>query len=107
VSLHHVITLDRREHRLERLASPSPDDNRITYGCINVPTAFWDTVVRPAFAGTKGVVYVLPELRPLKEVFPGFRARKDRWRYDADEAVPVRAGRDAADPDPTNDTAWR
>ena len=37
VSLHRVITTNPTEHRLQRLASPTPLDHRISYGCINVP----------------------------------------------------------------------
>ena len=48
------------ERRLERLAATSPLDHQITYGCINVPAGFYDAVVHPAFAGTRGVVYILP-----------------------------------------------
>ena len=44
-------------------------DNRISYGCINVPANFYDTVVRPAFTGANGIVYILPEVRSIKEVF--------------------------------------
>jgi hypothetical protein len=73
VSLHPVITTSPKERRLARLQSPSPADNRITFGCINVPAAFYKEVVRPAFTGTNGVVYVLPESKPLDEVFPAFR----------------------------------
>ena len=40
VSLHPVITANPKEHRLQRINSPAPDDNRITFGCINVPTHF-------------------------------------------------------------------
>jgi hypothetical protein len=58
----HPVALDKpKERRAERLNSPTPDDNRISFGCINVPTAFYKTVVSPAFTGTKGIVYVLPE----------------------------------------------
>ena len=74
ISMHPVVTANPKEHRLQRLRSPSPRDNRITFGCINVPAAFYDAVVRPTFAGTTGVVYILPETRPLDEVFPTFRA---------------------------------
>ena len=42
VALHRVITTNPREHRLKRLASPSPLQRRISYGCINVPAAFYD-----------------------------------------------------------------
>jgi hypothetical protein len=70
ISMHAVITSNPKEHRLERLNSPAIDDNRITYGCINVPAAFYKDVVRQTFTGTQGVVYVLPEVRTLAEVFP-------------------------------------
>ncbi|MDF2901504.1 MAG: hypothetical protein K0Q62_1563, partial [Phenylobacterium sp.] len=40
VSLHPVVTSNPKERRLQRLTSPSPDDNRITYGCINVASGF-------------------------------------------------------------------
>jgi hypothetical protein len=72
VALHRVITTNPREHRLQRLASPSPRDRRISYGCINVPAAFYDTVIDPAFAASNGVVYILPETRPIEQVFAGF-----------------------------------
>ena len=70
ISLHPVITSNKKEHRLQRLQSPTPDDNRITYGCINVPTDFYKKVIRPLFLKTAGVTYILPESRPLSEVFP-------------------------------------
>jgi hypothetical protein len=53
------------------LASPSPDDNRITHGCINVSPAFFESVVRPTFE-RGGVFYVLPDEASLSETFPGF-----------------------------------
>jgi hypothetical protein len=72
VSLHRVITSNPRERRLERLATPTPADNRISYGCINVPVAFYDEVVNPSFNGTAGIVYVLPETRPVRQVFGSY-----------------------------------
>ena len=75
ISLHPVVTTRKKERRLQRLKSPSAEDNRITYGCINVPTAFYATVVRPLFEGSTGVVYILPEIKPLSEVFLAFRSQ--------------------------------
>lgn len=69
ISLHPVITSNAQERRAQRLASPSPLDNRISYGCINVPVDFFKNVVRPAFAGNNGIVYVLPETRSVKLFF--------------------------------------
>src|SRR5882724_410644 len=69
VSMHRVRSLVKAERRLQRLASATPADNRISYGCINVPVDFYDTVLSPAFRGSHGVVYVLPETRSLHAVF--------------------------------------
>jgi len=69
LSLHRVIKTKPKERRLQRLATPTPLDNRISYGCINVPAKFYNNVVSPAFAGTYGIVYVLPETRSKSEVF--------------------------------------
>lgn len=71
VSMHRVRATNPAERRLERLASPTADDNRISFGCINMPPPFFDTVVWPAFGSRRGIVYVLPEHKPLEEVFPG------------------------------------
>ena len=71
IALHPVVPGTPKERRAERLGSETPDDNRISFGCINVPPAFYDTVVRPAFTGTAGIVYILPETRPARELFVG------------------------------------
>lgn len=75
VSLHPVVTSNAKERRAQRLASASPLDNRISYGCINVPATFYAGVIGPAFQHSSGVVYVLPETRALDTVFAGLRAR--------------------------------
>jgi hypothetical protein len=69
VSLHRVHTNNASERRGQRLDSPAIEDNRISFGCINVPVPFYLNVISPAFAGTKGIVYVLPETRSIGEVF--------------------------------------
>ena len=69
ISLHRVLAANTKEHRLQRLAAASPLDHRITFGCINVPVKFYDRVVQPAFAQTSGIVYILPEIKSIREVF--------------------------------------
>jgi hypothetical protein len=69
VSMHRVITSNPEERRLERLATPTSEDNRISYGCINVPVDFYETYIQPTFASHRAIVYVLPEIRSLAEVF--------------------------------------
>lgn len=73
VSMHSVRASVASERRLERLANPDPAQRRISYGCINVPTAFFDQIAAPAFAGRGGIVYVLPETRPLDRDFPALQ----------------------------------
>ncbi|QAY76000.1 hypothetical protein [Sphingosinicella sp. BN140058] len=60
----------KKERRRERMLSPAPDDNRITFGCINVPNAFYSKTLRPLFLKKGGYVYVLPDTKPLETVFP-------------------------------------
>lgn len=72
ISLHRVLATKPEERRLQRLATPTPLDNRISYGCINVPAKFYENIVRPAFTGTNGIVYVLPETRSPREVFGSY-----------------------------------
>ena len=69
ISLHRVIKGDPGDHRLLRLATASPLDKRISYGCINVPAKFYDEVVLKTFTGTSGIVYILPEIKTLEDVF--------------------------------------
>lgn len=78
ISLHPVRSLNPQERRLERLASASFQDKRISYGCINVPTQFWHAVVLPVFRNTRGVVYVLPDSRPLNSVFAHLLQTKEK-----------------------------
>ena len=73
IALHRVVTHVAAERRLQRLASPSPAERRITYGCINVPVAFYERVIQPTFADTRGIVYILPESRPPQEIFTAYR----------------------------------
>lgn len=70
VSMHRVRATVPAERRLQRLATPTADDNRISYGCINVPAAFYDAVLRPTL-GRGGVAYVLPDHEPIERVFAG------------------------------------
>lgn len=72
ISLHRVVAGTVQERRAQRLLSASSADRRISYGCINVPIAFYDNVVSPVFTGTFGIVYVLPETRTAREVFGSY-----------------------------------
>jgi hypothetical protein len=72
VSLHRVINTNPAERRLERIVSQVPAEHRISYGCINVPAQFFDSVVDPTFKDTHGIVYILPEVKDMRAVFPAY-----------------------------------
>ena len=90
ISLHRVINTNLAERRLERIVSQIPADHRISYGCINVPAKFFDSVVDPTFKGTNGVVYILPEAKPMRAVFPAY--------YEVDGKSGPQAVTEAANP---------
>jgi hypothetical protein len=70
VSMHRVINSNPKERRLERLATKTAADNRISWGCINVPVKFFEETVLPNLGRSRAVVYVLPEKQPLTAFFP-------------------------------------
>ena len=68
VSMHRVLKV---KERLKSLASRTNADNRMSFGCINLPPRFYEKVLRPSVE--KGaVIYVLPETRPLQATFASF-----------------------------------
>ena len=79
VALHPTPPGTSSEKRDERLASATPDDNRITHGCINISPGFYEQVVQTTFE-RGGVFYVLPDKESIEKTFPEFaqsRAAQD------------------------------
>lgn len=72
LALHRVVKGQPSERRAERLLSATPTDNRISYGCVNVPVRFYEDVVSPVFRGAGGVVYILPEASPARDLFDSY-----------------------------------
>jgi hypothetical protein len=70
IALHRVVKGTPAERRGQRLHSATSDDNRISYGCINVPVEFFDDVIRPAFADSSVMVYILPETSSVRDAYP-------------------------------------
>jgi hypothetical protein len=68
------------------LATPAIDDNRISYGCINVPVAFYENLIQPIFALSKAMVYGLPGIKPVHQVFGILQAASTG--FDGDSSVP-------------------
>jgi hypothetical protein len=74
ISLHPVMSVNAGEHRQRRIKSAAPSEHRISYGCINVPATFYEHVVLASFGADGGIVYVLPDTKPMAQVFPRFAA---------------------------------
>ncbi len=68
VSMHRVRAIPG-ESRLNRLSTPTAQDNRISFGCINIPSAFYERWVKPSLGNATGIVYVLPETRSAAKQF--------------------------------------
>jgi hypothetical protein len=66
LAIHPVINVPH-QHRNERLLSENIDDNRISWGCINVPKLFFRKYIGKNFATKKGMVYILPEVKSLND----------------------------------------
>ncbi|EKT4440002.1 TPA: hypothetical protein ACG5JQ_001569 [Stenotrophomonas maltophilia] len=71
VSMHPLPPGTPKEKRAQRLATPTPDDNRVTHGCINVSPAFYDQIVQSTFE-KGGVFYILPDKDSIAKTFPEF-----------------------------------
>jgi hypothetical protein len=87
ISMHRVRPWVAHERRLERLASLATDDNRISFGCINLPVTFYEDVAKPAVAKYGAIIYVLPEAKTVQQVFGA---------YDVTDPAQVAAARQAA-----------
>lgn len=72
LALHRVVKGQPSERRAQRLQSASVADNRISYGCVNVPVRFYEDVVSPVFRGTGGIVYILPEAGLARDLFDSY-----------------------------------
>ena len=89
VALHPIPKgASKKERRRQRMLSPTADDNRITFGCINVPMAFYNKSVRPLFQKKGGYVYVLPDTKPLEAVFPRLQVQALMTGGAPDSGVP-------------------
>jgi len=86
VSIHRVV---RSANRLKRMDTPTPLDNRVSFGCINVPVKFFEDAVRPAFKEGKGIVYVLPETKTAREVFASYDVEEYLRLQNGNPVVPV------------------
>ena len=69
LALHRLRPAPVQERRPARLDSPTPDDNRISAGCVIVPVAFYEAVVAPTLGSNRSMIYVLPESHSARGMF--------------------------------------
>jgi lipoprotein-anchoring transpeptidase ErfK/SrfK len=81
VSMHRMRKVSAKERRAERMNTADASDNRISNGCVNVPHAFYDKVLRPTVHRQGAYVYVLPETKTPQQLFGSYDV--------ADKAVQV------------------
>lgn len=75
VAIHTIPAGNAKENRARRMLSPDIADNRITFGCINVPKSLYNGKIAPMFGKKGGYVYILPDVKPLEDAFPPLHAR--------------------------------
>jgi hypothetical protein len=102
ISMHRVRPLVEQERRLERLATQTTDDNRISFGCINLPVSFYEDVAKPEVTRYGAIIYVLPEVKTAQEVFGAYDVTDPAQVAAAKQAHPakvaVTAHKDGAAP---------
>lgn len=69
LAMHRVVRGTPAEQRAQRLASPDPQQRRISFGCVNLPPAFYESVLSPAVRERGAIIYVLPEVKTVQQVF--------------------------------------
>jgi hypothetical protein len=71
-AIHRVRPGKAWKARAARLATATPSDNRVSFGCVVVPVAFYENVVEAVLGNRRSVVYVLPETRSWQELIGTF-----------------------------------
>jgi hypothetical protein len=71
IAIHRVRPGPSQAKRLHNLGTMTPDDKRMSLGCVVVPESFFSTVVLPTLGHAHGTIYVLPEEGPVQAMFHG------------------------------------
>ncbi len=69
LAIHRLRPAPAAERRSERLSSQNAAEHRVSFGCVVVPIEFYERIVAASLGKGPGVVYVLPETRPVHEMF--------------------------------------
>jgi len=72
LAIHRLRPNAAERARNRRLANDDPRAHRVSAGCVVVPVAFYESVVLKWLGHGRGMLYVLPEVERVDEVFAGF-----------------------------------
>jgi hypothetical protein len=104
LAIHRLRPAAAQQRRPERLASDTPEDNRISLGCVVVDPSFYQRIVATTLGRQRGVVYVMPETREWAPLFGANVAKPPAGRAPA-AAVTVTASIGSAAPAAATSTA--
>jgi hypothetical protein len=95
IAMHQTYLGAPAEQRQARLESATPEDNRISFGCINVSNEFMQDVVFKAIPkGLKNFpVVVIPESKSIQAFWPSedFASSETKYVTKTEQTVPVSA----------------
>jgi len=89
VSMHRLRKVSAKEQRAERMATEDASDNRISYGCVNVPAKFYDGILKPSVSRHGAYVYVLPETKSPQQQFGSFDVPPGKGQAEKDKGEQV------------------
>jgi hypothetical protein len=69
LAIHRLRPAAAHQRRPARLASDTPEDNRISLGCVVVDPSFYQRIVANTLGRQRGVVYVMPETQEWAPLF--------------------------------------
>jgi hypothetical protein len=87
LAVHRVALHNTSQNREGRMASPTVEDNRISQGCVNVPSQFYDSVLAPNFQG-ESQIYVMPDQSDAVGYF-GIQDTVTKTVYDTSGVKPI------------------
>ena len=71
LAIHRLRPNAAERARARRLAIDDPRVHRVSAGCVVVPVAFYESVVLKWLGHGRGLLYVLPEVESVQDVFAG------------------------------------
>lgn len=84
-AIHRVLTTNPRQNRQGRLNTPTPDDNRISLGCINVPADIYNQYLTQGF---QGKLYILPDQEDITTTFAAIAEQNAKVALRVGETLP-------------------